>query len=138
MAVSPTPPRIIRRAHLLWPTNIRSGMWAWLFHRISGLALVFYLFLHLMVLSSATAGPAAFDRAMEELHSPLFLALDLLLLLAVLYHGLNGIRVVLFDLGLGVRRQAALFWMVMVLTALVLLAAVAVTWPFLFGGGRAG
>ncbi len=32
-----------------------------------------------------------------------------------IYHGANGIRVVLFDLGIGIRRQKMVFWIFLVL-----------------------
>ncbi|UCE14734.1 MAG: hypothetical protein JSV04_06020, partial [Candidatus Heimdallarchaeota archaeon] len=32
-----------------------------------------------------------------------------------IYHGANGIRVILFDLGIGIRRQKTIFWIFLVL-----------------------
>ena len=85
------------------------GMWAWLLHRISGLVILGYLFAHIWTISHAQQGAARFDRLFRTLESPLFVVLDLLLLGAVLYHAFNGIRVLLFDLGVGIRRHKALF-----------------------------
>ena len=37
-----------------WPTNMKTGMWAWVGHRITGLALVAYIFLHLSFITTAS------------------------------------------------------------------------------------
>ena len=85
--------------------------------RITGLGLVFYLFVHIMVISAALAGAETFDDVLTVLQLPVFVVLDLFLAAAVLYHGLNGLRVILIDLGVGVTRQAELFWACLVVTA---------------------
>jgi succinate dehydrogenase / fumarate reductase, cytochrome b subunit len=92
------------------------GMLAWLLHRISGLALSFYLLVHIWDLHAAQRGAAAFDEAMATFRTPFWKVMDLLLLLAVLYHTLNGIRLLLFDSGVGIRHQRTFFWLAFVLT----------------------
>ncbi len=91
------------------------GMWAWLFHRVTGLALVFYIILHIVLMgTSLLRGPETFNSVLGFLMgSTLFLILDLLLAAAVLYHGLNGIRILLFDIGIGFNRQKEIFWVLM-------------------------
>lgn len=102
------------------------GMWAWLFHRVSGLVLVLYLFAHIFVISQARLqGAEGFDSLFTTLESPFFVILDLALIAAVLYHGINGIRVLLFDLGVGIRQHKSLWWGV-VGAGLACLAAFAV------------
>lgn len=125
-------PGVVRRGSVLWPGNIKAGMYAWLLHRVSGLALIFYLLLHIPVLSTALWGPNTFNATMEYLHSPLYLTLDLLLLVAVAFHGINGIRVILFDIGIGIRGQKGLFFAAMGLTALIFLAGAIAVWPVIF------
>jgi succinate dehydrogenase cytochrome b subunit len=99
------------------------GMWAWLGHRLSGLGLGFYIFLHTILMGSALlAGEQAFNARLGLLMgSPIFKVLDAMLLSAVYYHGLNGLRVVLFDLGIGVaqRSQKVLFWAFMAVAAIL-------------------
>ena len=99
------------------PANMRVGMWAFVLHRVTGLALVGYLLLHIMVISTSLAGGLAFDAVLARLQAPLFLVLDLGLVAAVLLHGLNGLRLLLFDLGVGIRRQKELFWSAVALGA---------------------
>lgn len=125
--------REVRYADLdLWPTKLRTGMWAWILHRITGLAIVFYLLMHIGVISTALWG--GFDHTMAILRHPVFATGELLLVCAVLYHGLNGLRIILFDLGMGIKHQKALFWGAFLLAAAGSLWAAKVFWPLIFGG----
>ena len=117
----------------LWPTRYGVGMWAWLLQRLSGIVIVIYLFFHIWVISTSLQGGQAFDRVLGNLQNPFILALELLLFWAILYHTFNGFRVILFDLGYGVRQQKAVFWAVMAVAVLFLAAGIVVAWPFLTG-----
>ncbi len=104
-----------------------SGMLAFLLHRLTGIGLVVYLYLHLIILSQLRNGPAGWDRFVALARSPLFLILDVLLLGGALFHGLNGIRLTLVGFGRGLGWQKQLFWSSLVLTALLTgLGAVAI------------
>lgn len=96
------------------------GMLAWILHRITGLALSGYLLLHIYDLRAAQRGAAAFDEAMAVFRSPFWKAMDLLLLAAVAFHLLNGVRLLLFDAGWGIRNQRSLFWIALVGTLAIL------------------
>jgi succinate dehydrogenase / fumarate reductase, cytochrome b subunit len=93
----------------LWKAT---GMWAWLFFRISGLILVFYLGAHIIIISTAawTDGGTTFTDVMKFLEHPVALVLDLALVVAVLYHALNGVRIILMDFGIGIQRHKIIFW----------------------------
>lgn len=110
----------------------RVGWWAWLLHRITGVALVGYVLLHIGVISTALIGNSTFDSTLAFLQTPLFVVLDLGLVAAVLYHALNGIRVILFDMGLGIKSQAAAWWAVMAISVVLTVAATVATWPLIF------
>ena len=69
-----------------------AGMLAFMLHRLTGIGLVFYLYLHLAVLSKLRGGPESWDSFLALVRSPWFLLLDGILLLGVLIHGLNGLR----------------------------------------------
>ncbi len=94
------------------------GMYAYLLNRVTGIGLVIYLYLHLGVLSMLTRGPSAWDPFIEIAKSPLFLTLDVILLIGMLIHGLNGIRITLNGFGVAVSAQKALFIGLMALAAL--------------------
>ena len=110
----------------------RVGWWAWTLQRVTGVALVLYLLAHIGVISTAAAGEKTFDDVLAFLQTPVFVVLDLLLLAAVVYHIVNGIRVILFDLGMGIRAQTATWWVVMAVTLGTMVAATMVTWPLMF------
>ncbi len=117
-----------------WPTNMKTGMWAWVGHRLTGILLVVYLYMHLSFLSQASLNHESFDQLMERMAQPLFVFLDFLLICAVLYHAMNGIRVVLFDMGIGVRKQKLVFWIMMAITAALALAGFWAISVLIFGG----
>ena len=96
-------------------------MMSWVLHRVSGLALSAYLLLHIWNLRVAQRGAAAFDEALAGLQSPFWKVMNLLVLLVALYHTLNGIRLLLFDAGTGLRHQRQLFWVAFVLTLAIFL-----------------
>ena len=87
-----------------------SGMVAHLIQRITGLLLLFYLFLHVRTIYALSEGPQAFDRAVGAFNGPFFKLLEIALLGAVILHALNGVRITILDLGLGHDRQRRLFW----------------------------
>ncbi len=110
----------LRRA-LLWG-DVRGrglGMWAYALNRITGIGLVVYLYLHLVVLSLLAQGAAGWDAFIALAKTPLFLALDVILLVGLLIHGLNGLRVTLNALNIGVAAQKQLFVVVIALVILL-------------------
>ena len=110
------------------------GMWAWMLFRISGLILAVYLFVHIWVISQGRiGGPEAIDNLFEFFDRPLLVFLDLMLVAAVLYHALNGVRVILMDLGVGVYRHKAIFWVCMLVAALSLALFAAKASSFILG-----
>ncbi len=94
------------------------GMWAFWLHRLSGLAIVFYLMMHVLVISTVVGGTGNFDAAMTTLKAPIFVLLEMGLLACILIHGFNGVRIVLFDLGYGVKKQKEIFIGLMVLAVI--------------------
>jgi succinate dehydrogenase / fumarate reductase cytochrome b subunit len=86
------------------------GMWAWLLFRLAGIVLVLYLFAHIGVISTARlSGHSTLNSAFAMFDHPLFVLLDLLLVWAVLFHGLNGVRILLMDFGVGIERHKIVF-----------------------------
>jgi len=85
------------------------GHVAFVGNRVTGLGLVFYLYLHLTVLSMLLRGAEAWDDFLRLATTTVFLLLDVLLLFGILYHGLNGLRVALVGTGLAPNAQKA-FW----------------------------
>jgi succinate dehydrogenase / fumarate reductase cytochrome b subunit len=97
------------------------GMWAWVLSRISGLVLLAYLFVRLWVISrDRSGGPAGLDNLFGTFDTPFLVFLGLMIVTALMYHALNGVRLVLVDFGVGIRQHKAVFWVCMVAAAAAL------------------
>ncbi|RME48185.1 MAG: succinate dehydrogenase, cytochrome b556 subunit [Caldilineae bacterium] len=101
------------------PAGRDAGGWAFILNRISALGLAFYLYLHLFVLGKLAQGPEAFDQFIAAAKSPLYTIGELLVIAAALYHGLNGVRLVLNSFSIGVPRQKQMFYTALLLTVIV-------------------
>ena len=86
-----------------------SGSWAWILHRVTGIALIGYLFLHIYSLSPLTEGEVAFNNKMQTFTSPPFMILEWFLFAFVLFHSLNGIRIVIVDWANGAKYHKQLY-----------------------------
>jgi succinate dehydrogenase / fumarate reductase cytochrome b subunit len=118
-----------------WPTNMNTGMWAWVGHRLTGILLVVYVFMHLSFLTQASLSHEKFEDLMAVMAQPQFVLLDFLLVCAVIYHAMNGFRVVLFDLGIGIRRQKMVFWITMAIAAVLVVVGFWALRELIFNGG---
>ena len=107
------------------------GSWAYFGHRLSGLALTAYVFLHiwsLKGLQERLPDGVPIDTALDNhswtqfvsvYTSGIFPLFEWLLFAAVLFHALNGVRILLVDLGNASRYHKHLFWGLTVLGALL-------------------
>jgi len=110
----------------------QTGMWAWVVHRITGLGLMFYLCLHLYVVSNLAKSPESFNMLMNLFHNPLFKLLEICLWALVVYHSVNGIRLAAFNLFPNLVRSSAmkpLFWMSAVLGVILFVAGAIPMFP---------
>ncbi len=75
----------------------REGMWSWVAHRITGVMLFFFLFAHVIDTAMVRVSPEAYNTAVETYKNPVVGLMEVGLVAAVLFHALNGIRVILVD-----------------------------------------
>ena len=113
-------PTVSTRNGMLWSYKWHLGMVNWLFHRISGLALIFYLTIHVFVVrgfknavlmqdaGQTEAAIQKFSRLSGALENPVFVIAEIFVLAAVLFHTFNGIRVMFVDFFNGARYEKAL------------------------------
>jgi succinate dehydrogenase / fumarate reductase, cytochrome b subunit len=73
------------------------GQWSWLFHRVTGVAIILFLFAHVIDTAVVGWGPEAYNRVVSVYENPLVRVLELGLVAAVIYHSLNGIKIMLID-----------------------------------------
>src|SRR4029453_4529453 len=71
----------------------REGQWSWLAHRVTGVAIILFLFAHVVDTALVGWGPEAYNRVVAVYHNPFIRLLELGLVAAVVYHALNGVRV---------------------------------------------
>src|SRR6266498_2826050 len=98
----------------------REGMWTWVLHRISGVAILFYLFAHVTDQALINVSPEAYNRVMNTYRNPVVGLLELGLAVLIIFHALNGLRIILFDFwSKGIARQRQMLWLQTVLFVLL-------------------
>ena len=75
----------------------REGQWSWIAHRVTGVAIILFLFAHIVDTALVGWGPDAYNRVVRVYHNPLIRLLELGLVAAVIYHALNGLRIMVID-----------------------------------------
>lgn len=75
----------------------RSGQYSWLAHRLSGLAILFFLVIHVWDTANAFFWPQAYVWSLALFKNPLFGLGEVGVMAAVLYHAFNGIRITILD-----------------------------------------
>ncbi len=87
------------------------GMWTWVLHRITGVAVFFFLIVHVLDTALVRVSPEAYDLVIATYKTPIVNLLEVGLVGAVLYHALNGLRVILVDFwSRGPRYQRQMTW----------------------------
>ncbi len=99
----------------------REGMWSWVAHRITGVAVFFFLLVHVLDTALVRVSPEAYDLVIATYKTPIVNAMEVGLVGAVLYHALNGLRIVAIDFwSSGPRYQKQMFWGIMVFWLLLM------------------
>jgi succinate dehydrogenase / fumarate reductase cytochrome b subunit len=134
------------------PYHYNLERWAYVFQRVTGVAILLYVLGHLGDTSFFVGGPTGagpsesswkfISGIVENSFGHLILVL---VALVVFFHGMNGIRLILAELGIGIRKPSAIeypyepkslrsFQRYLVWAAIaVAIAAAACAWLILFG-----
>lgn len=102
------------------------GMLAWAFHRISGVAIWAFVVLHVVDIYLVGAAPDAYDTLLVIYATPGGIVLEWLLGAAVLFHALNGLRIIVMDFWPALTRYHVWLWRLNWL--LFLAIGIPVTW----------
>jgi succinate dehydrogenase / fumarate reductase, cytochrome b subunit len=73
------------------------GQWSWAAHRITGIGVVAFLFAHILDTFAVGFGPELYDETISLYQQWWFKPFEVALVAAVLYHALNGLRIIAFD-----------------------------------------
>ena len=84
------------------------GQWSWVAHRVTGVGVMAFLIGHIVDTFGVGFGPEFYDGTIQLYKQWWFMPFEVLLVGAVLFHALNGLRIILFDFwpGLAVRQKA--------------------------------
>jgi succinate dehydrogenase / fumarate reductase cytochrome b subunit len=121
------------------PVTLAARKYAWRYvgnvafwiQRLTGIALVGYLILHVHTIHELQ-NPETFGDALKTFSTPLFKLGEIALLATVILHALNGIRLTMVDLGVGLTRQRQAFWYFAIGVGAVLFLAGAIP-MFIYG-----
>ncbi|MBW0013569.1 MAG: succinate dehydrogenase, cytochrome b556 subunit [Mycobacterium sp.] len=123
---APAPSRKRRPPRTLYRGD--PGMWSWVLHRISGATVFFFLFVHVLDAAMLRVSPQTYNGVIHDYQTPIVGLMEYGLIAAVLFHGLNGIRVILIDFwSQGPRYQRLMLWVVAVVFLLLIVPAGVVT-----------
>ncbi|CAM3036510.1 succinate dehydrogenase, cytochrome b556 subunit [Prescottella defluvii] len=111
------------------------GMWSWVLHRITGVATFFFLFVHVLDTALVRVNPDTYDRVIETYKNPLVGLMELALVAMVLYHALNGLRVMLVDFwSKGPQYQRVMLWVILAIWFVVMIPAAGRIFYNMFAG----
>ncbi|GHH07481.1 succinate dehydrogenase, cytochrome b556 subunit [Streptomyces rubradiris] len=83
-------------------------------HRVTGVLIFFFLFVHVLDTALVRVSPEAYDKVVATYKTPIVALLEYGLVAAILFHALNGLRVIAVDFwSKGPRYQKQMFWTVM-------------------------
>jgi succinate dehydrogenase / fumarate reductase cytochrome b subunit len=91
----------------------REGMWSWVLHRITGVAIFFFLLVHVLDTALIRVSPEAYDAVIGTYKNPIMGIGEVFLVAAIAYHAFNGLRIIAIDFwSKGAKYQRQMFWIV--------------------------
>lgn len=98
------------------------GQYAWVFHRASGIGVLFFLLVHIIDIALIGLGRDVYDESVKAYANPFLIPMEILLVGAVIYHALNGLRIIAIDFWPeGTRRERQFFLIALIGSALLTL-----------------
>ena len=129
MLVSATPaqatPAVAKRSRpggTLYRGN--EGMWSWVLHRITGVAIFFFLLVHVLDTALIRVSPEAYNAVMGTYKNPIMGLGETALVGAIAFHALNGLRIMAVDFwAKGCQYQKQMLWAVATIWLVVMIPA---------------
>jgi len=88
------------------------GMIAWAFHRLAAIGIWLFVMLHVLDIYLAGGNPSVYDDLLKFYGSTPGRILEVLLGAALLYHALNGLRILIMDFWPSTTRYHKQIWYV--------------------------
>ncbi|RWZ68492.1 succinate dehydrogenase, cytochrome b556 subunit [Labedella populi] len=103
----------------------REGMWSWVLHRITGVAIFFFLLVHVLDTALVRVSPEAYNAVIGTYQTPIMGLGEVALVGAIVFHAFNGIRIILIDFwSKGTVYQRVMFYVVIGLWAITMIGFV--------------
>ncbi len=100
----------------------REGMWSWVAHRVTGVLIFFFLFAHVLDTALVRVSPDSYNTIIDTYKTPIVNLMEVGLVGAVLYHSMNGLRVMAIDFWeKGPRYQKQMTYAVVAIVAIVMI-----------------
>ena len=101
----------------------REGMWSWVLHRITGVAIFFFLLVHILDTALVRVSPEAYNGVISSYQTPIMGLGETALVAAIVFHAFNGLRIILIDFW-NAKYQKVMFYVVIGLWVVTMLAFV--------------
>jgi succinate dehydrogenase / fumarate reductase cytochrome b subunit len=98
-------------------------MWSWVLHRITGVAIFFFLLVHILDTALVRVSPEAYNAVIGTYQTPIMGLGEVALVGAIVFHAFNGLRIILMDFW-NAKYQKAMFYVVIALWVVTMLAFV--------------
>jgi succinate dehydrogenase / fumarate reductase cytochrome b subunit len=99
----------------------REGMWSWVLHRITGVAIFFFLLVHILDTALVRISPEAYNTVISTYQTPVMGLGETALVAAIVFHAFNGIRIILIDFWTA-KYSTIMFYVVIALWVVTMLA----------------
>jgi len=115
----------------------REGMWSWVAHRITGVAIFFFLLVHVLDTALVRVSPGDYNDVIGTYKNPIMGLGEAGLVAAIVFHAFNGLRIILIDFwAKGPKYQRVMLWAVIGLWALTMAGFLPRHLMHVFGGGN--
>ena len=113
------------------------GMWSWVLHRITGIAIYFFLLVHVLDTATLRISPEVYDGVIGAYKTPIMGIGEAGLVAAIVFHAMNGLRIILVDsTSWGTKYQRHMFYVVLALWTVLMIAFVPRHLMNVFAGGH--
>jgi succinate dehydrogenase / fumarate reductase cytochrome b subunit len=110
-------------------------MWSWVAHRVTGVGIFFFLLVHVLDTALVRVSPEAYNAVIGTYKTPVMALGEIALVAAIAFHAFNGLRVILVDFSKsGPKNQKKLFWGVIIVWLIIMIAFVPRQLMHTFGG----
>lgn len=99
----------------------REGMWSWVAHRVTGVAIFFFLLVHVLDTSLVRLSPETYNAVIGSYKNPVMGLAEAGLVAAIVFHSFAGVRIILVDFwAKGPKYQRLMLWIVIALVVVTM------------------